>query len=101
VTLAEDELARLLMAQMDPATRRTTFAVGPDRSKIVAKAAGAKKLENSADFKKRLAFAAGRSLRTACCHRRQVCHTMGRQTKVYEEASSRSRRAGGSRPHIW
>src|SRR3978361_1251557 len=55
VALAEEELGPSL-AQMDPATKKDNVLSFLIDMKIVAKAAEDKKVENSEDFKKRLAF---------------------------------------------
>src|SRR5256885_17138997 len=55
VALAEEELGPSL-AQMDPATKKENVLAFLIDMKIVAKAAEDKKIENSEEFKKRLAF---------------------------------------------
>ena len=55
LALAEEELGPSL-AQMDPATKKENVLAFLIDMKIVAKAAEDKKVENSEDFKKRLAF---------------------------------------------
>ena len=61
VALAEEELAPSL-AQMDPATKKENVLAFLIDMKIVAKAAEDKKIENSEEFKKRLAFTRNRLL---------------------------------------
>jgi peptidyl-prolyl cis-trans isomerase C len=87
VTLAEEELAPSL-AQMDPATKKDNVLSFLIDLKIVSKAAEDKKLENSDDFKKRLAFTRSRLLMDS------LLATEGKSAtnddsmkKVYEEAS--------------
>src|SRR3978361_767052 len=55
LALAEEELGPSL-AQMDPATKKDNVLAFLIDMKIVAKAAEDKKVENSEEFKKRLAF---------------------------------------------
>jgi peptidyl-prolyl cis-trans isomerase C len=87
VTLAEEELAPSL-AQMDPATKKDNVLSFLIDLKIVSKAAEDKKLENTDDFKKRLAFTRSRLLMDS------LLATEGKSAtnddsmkKVYEEAS--------------
>src|SRR6266403_2275451 len=61
VALAEEELGPSL-AQMDPATKKENVLAFLIDMKIVAKAAEDKKIENSEEFKKRLAFTRNRLL---------------------------------------
>src|SRR6266481_9739947 len=61
VAIAEEELGPSL-AQMDPATKKENVLSFLIDLKIVAKAAEDKKLENSEDFKRRLAFTRSRLL---------------------------------------
>ena len=61
VALAEEELGPSL-AQMDPATKKDNVLAFLIDLRIVAKAAEDKKVENSEDFKKRLAFTRSRLL---------------------------------------
>lgn len=61
VNLAAEELGPSL-AQMDPAAKQENVLSFLIDMKIIAKAAEEKKIENSADFKKRLAFARDRLL---------------------------------------
>jgi peptidyl-prolyl cis-trans isomerase C len=60
IALAEEELAPSLPAQMDAATKRENVIAYVIDMKIVAKAAEDKKAGDSADFKRRLAFARDR-----------------------------------------
>jgi len=62
VALAEEELGPSL-AQMDPATKKDNVLSFLIDMKIVAKAAEDKKVEDSQEFKKRLAFTRNRLLR--------------------------------------
>src|SRR3954469_1748909 len=87
VTLAEEELAPSL-AQMDPATKKDNVLSFLIDLKIVSKAAEDKKIENTDDFKKRLAFTRSRLLMDS------LLATEGKSAtnddsmkKVYEEAS--------------
>src|SRR4051812_12775551 len=87
VTLAEEELAPSL-AQMDPATKKDNVLSFLIDLKIVSKAAEDKKLENTDDFKKRLAFTRSRLLMVS------LLATEGKSAtnddsmkKVYEEPS--------------
>src|ERR1700710_2654914 len=59
VALAEEELGASL-AQMDPATKKDNVLSFLIDMKIVSKAAEDKKVENSEEFKKRLAFTRNR-----------------------------------------
>ncbi len=61
VSVAEEELGPSL-AQMDPAARRENVLSFLIDMKIITKAAEDKKIENSEDFKRRLAFARDRLL---------------------------------------
>jgi hypothetical protein len=61
VALAEEELGPSL-AQMDPAAKKENVLAFLIDMKIVAKAAEDKKIENSEEFKKRLAFTRNRLL---------------------------------------
>jgi peptidyl-prolyl cis-trans isomerase C len=87
VTLAEEELAPSL-AQMDPATKKDNVLSFLIDLRIVSKAAEDKKLENTDDFKRRLAFTRSRLLMDS------LLATEGKSAtnddsmkKVYEEAS--------------
>jgi peptidyl-prolyl cis-trans isomerase C len=87
VTLAEEELAPSL-AQMDPATKKDNVLSFLIDLKIVAKAAEDKKLENSDDFKKRLAFTRSRLLMDSLLATEgKSATTDDSMKKVYEEAS--------------
>jgi len=87
VTLAEEELAPSL-AQMDPATKKDNVLSFLIDLKIVAKAAEDKKLENTDDFKKRLAFARSRLLMdNLLATEGKSATTDDAMKKVYEEAS--------------
>src|SRR6202047_950268 len=59
VALAEEELGPSL-AQMDPATKKESVLAFLIDMKIVAKAAEDKKIEDTEEFKKRLAFTRNR-----------------------------------------
>ena len=61
VALAEEELGPSL-AQMDPATKKDNVLAFLIDLRIVAKAAEDKKVENSEDFKRRMAFTRSRLL---------------------------------------
>ena len=87
VTLAEEELAPSL-AQMDPATKKDNVLSFLIDLKIVAKAAEDKKLENSDDFKRRLAFTRSRLLMDSLLATEgKSATTDDSMKKVYEEAS--------------
>src|SRR6476661_3717748 len=87
VALAEEELAPSL-AQMDPATKKDNVLAFLIDLKIVAKAAEDKKLENSDDFKKRLAFARSRLLMDSLLATEgKSATTDDAMKKVYEEAA--------------
>jgi len=87
VTLAEEELAPSL-AQMDPATKKDNVLSFLIDLKIVSKAAEDKKLENSDDFKKRLAFTRSRLLMDSLLATEgKSATTDDSMKKVYEEAS--------------
>jgi len=87
VTLAEEELAPSL-AQMDPAAKKDNVLSFLIDLKIVAKAAEDKKLENSDDFKKRLAFTRSRLLMDSLLATEgKSATTDDSMKKVYEEAS--------------
>src|SRR6266404_1821436 len=87
VTLAEEELAPSL-AQMDPATKKDNVLSFLIDLKIVAKAAEDKKVENSDDFKKRLAFTRSRLLMDSLLATEgKAATTDEAMKKVYEEAS--------------
>ena len=87
VALAEEELAPSL-AQMDPATKKDNVLAFLIDLKIVAKAAEDKKLENTDDFKKRLAFTRSRLLMDSLLATEgKAATTDDAMKKVYEEAS--------------
>jgi peptidyl-prolyl cis-trans isomerase C len=87
VTLAEEELAPSL-AQMDPASKKDNVLSFLIDLKIVAKAAEDKKLENSDDFKRRLAFTRSRLLMDSLLATEgKSATTDDSMKKVYEEAS--------------
>jgi peptidyl-prolyl cis-trans isomerase C len=87
VALAEEELGPSL-AQMDPATKKDNVLGFLIDMKIVAKAAEDKKIENSDDFKRRLAFARGRLLMDSLlAGEGKAAVTDEAMKKVYEDAS--------------
>src|SRR5947207_9437251 len=87
VALAEEELGPSL-AQMDPATKKDNVLSFLIDMKIVAKAAVDKKVENSEEFKKRLAFTRGRLLMDSLlANEGKAATTDEAMKKVYEEAS--------------
>ena len=87
VALAEEELGPSL-AQMDPATKKDNVLAFLIDLKIVAKAAEDKKVENSEDFKKRLAFTRSRLLMDSLLATEgKAATTDEAMKKVYEEAS--------------
>ena len=87
VTLAEEELGPSL-AQMDPATKKENVLAFLIDMKIVAKAAEDKKIENSEDFKKRLAFTRNRLLMDSLLATEgKAATTDDAMKKVYEDAS--------------
>src|SRR5207302_81044 len=87
VALAEEELGPSL-AQMDPATKKDNVLAFLIDLRIVAKAAEDKKVENSEDFKKRLAFTRSRLLMDSLLATEgKVATTDEAMKKVYEEAS--------------
>jgi len=87
VALAEEELGPSL-AQMDPATKKDNVLAFLIDLKIVAKAAEDKKVENSEDFKKRLAFTRSRLLMDSLLAAEgKAATTEEAMKKVYEEAS--------------
>ena len=87
VALAEEELGPSL-AQMDPATKKDNVLAFLIDMKIVAKAAEDKKVENSEDFKKRLAFTRSRLLMDSLLATEgKAATTDEAMKKVYEEAS--------------
>jgi peptidyl-prolyl cis-trans isomerase C len=87
VALAEEELGPSL-AQMDPATKKDNVLAFLIDMKIVAKAAEDKKVENSEDFKKRLAFTRNRLLMDSLlASEGKAATTDEAMKKVYEEAA--------------
>jgi peptidyl-prolyl cis-trans isomerase C len=87
VALAEEELGPSL-AQMDPATKKDNVLAFLIDMKIVAKAAEDKKIENSEDFKKRLAFTRNRLLMDSLlAGEGKAATTDEAMKKVYEEAA--------------
>ena len=87
VALAEEELGPSL-AQMDPATKKENVLAFLIDMKIVAKAAEDKKVENSDEFKKRLAFTRNRLLMDSLLATEgKAATTDEAMKKVYEEAS--------------
>ena len=87
VALAEEELGPSL-AQMDPATKKDNVLAFLIDLKIVAKAAEDKKVENSEDFKRRLAFTRSRLLMDSLLATEgKAATTDEAMKKVYEEAS--------------
>jgi peptidyl-prolyl cis-trans isomerase C len=87
VALAEEELGPSL-AQMDPATKKENVLSFLIDMKIVAKAAEDKKVENSEEFKKRLAFTRNRLLMdTLLAGEGKAATTDDAMKKVYEDAS--------------
>ncbi|MGD0851540.1 peptidylprolyl isomerase, partial [Bradyrhizobium sp.] len=87
LTLAEEELGPSL-AQMDPATKKDNVLSFLIDMKIVAKAAEDKKVENSEDFKKRLAFTRNRLLMDSLlASEGKAATTDEAMKKVYEDAS--------------
>jgi peptidyl-prolyl cis-trans isomerase C len=87
VALAEEELGPSL-AQMDPATKKDNVLSFLIDMKIVAKAAEDKKIENSDDFKKRMAFTRSRLLMDSLlASEGKAATTDEAMKKVYEDAS--------------
>ncbi len=87
VALAEEELGPSL-AQMDPATKKDNVLSFLIDLKVVSKAAEDKKLENSEDFKKRLAFTRSRLLMdNLLATEGKAATTDEAMKKVYEDAS--------------
>src|SRR5437763_16631400 len=87
VALAEEELGPSL-AQMDPAAKKDNVLSFLIDLRIVAKAAEDKKVENSEDFKKRLAFTRSRLLMDSLLATEgKAATTDEAMKKVYEEAS--------------
>ena len=87
VALAEEELGPSL-AQMDPATKDENVLSFLIDMKIVSKAAEDKKVADSEEFKKRLAFARNRLLMDSLLAQEGKAATNDEaMKKVYEEAS--------------
>jgi peptidyl-prolyl cis-trans isomerase C len=87
VALAEEELGASV-AQMDPATKDENVLAFLIDMKIVAKAAEDKKVGDSEEFKKRLAFARNRLLMDSLlASEGKAATTSDSMKKVYEEAS--------------
>src|SRR6478672_2628492 len=87
VALAEEELGPSL-AQMDPATKKDNVLSFLIDMKIVSKAAEDKKVENSEEFKKRLAFTRNRLLMDSLLAAEgKAATTDEAMKKVYEDAS--------------
>jgi peptidyl-prolyl cis-trans isomerase C len=87
VALAEEELGPSL-AQMDPATKKDNVLAFLIDMKIVSKAAEDKKIENSDDFKKRMAFTRNRLLMDSLlASEGKAATTDEAMKKVYEEAA--------------
>src|SRR6201994_4855783 len=87
LALAEEELGPSL-AQMDPATKKDNVLSFLIDMKIVSKAAEDKKVENSEDFKKRLAFTRNRLLMDSLLATEgKAATTDEAMKKVYDDAS--------------
>jgi peptidyl-prolyl cis-trans isomerase C len=87
LTLAEEELGPSL-AQMDPSTKRENVLTFLIDMKIVAKAAEDKKVEDNAEFKRRLAFTRNRLLMDSLLATEgKAATTDEAMKKVYEDAS--------------
>jgi peptidyl-prolyl cis-trans isomerase C len=87
VAIAEEELGPSLQ-QMDPATRKDNVLGFLIDMKIVAKAAEDKKIDNTEEFKKRLAFTRNRLLMDSLLASEGKAATSDdAMKKVYEEAS--------------
>ncbi|MGX9426707.1 MULTISPECIES: peptidylprolyl isomerase [Bradyrhizobium] len=87
VAIAEEELGPSLQ-QMDPATRKDNLLAFLIDMKIVAKAAEDKKVDNTDEFKKRLAFTRNRLLMDSLlASEGKAATTDDAMKKVYEEAS--------------
>src|SRR5215471_9304869 len=87
LTLAEEELGPSL-AQMDPSTKDDNVLSFLIDMKLVAKAAEDKKVQDSEDFKKRMAFARNRLLMdNLLASEGKAATTDDAMKKVYEEAS--------------
>ncbi|QOZ29284.1 peptidylprolyl isomerase [Bradyrhizobium sp. CCBAU 51753] len=87
VALAEEELGPSL-AQMDPSTKKDNVLSFLIDMKIVSKAAEDKKVENSDEFKKRLAFTRNRLLMDSLlASEGKAATTDEAMKKVYDEAA--------------
>ncbi len=87
LAVAEEELGPSLQ-QMDPATRRENLIAFLIDMKIVAKAAEAKKVGDTPDFKQKLAFARDRLLMDSLLATEgKAAVTDDAMKKVYEEAT--------------
>jgi peptidyl-prolyl cis-trans isomerase C len=87
VALAEEELGPSL-AQMDPATKQENVLAFLIDMRIVAKAAEDKKVENTEEFKRRLAFTRNRLLMDSLlANEGKAATTDAALKKVYEEAA--------------
>ncbi|WP_024509511.1 peptidylprolyl isomerase [Bradyrhizobium sp. ARR65] len=87
VALAEEELGPSL-AQMDPSTKNENVLAFLIDMKIVAKAAEDKKVQDSDDFKKRLAFTRNRLLMDSLlASEGKAATTDDAMKKVYDDAS--------------
>jgi len=87
VTMAEEELAPSL-AQMDPATKSENVLSFLIDLKIVSKAAEDKKIADSDDFKRRMAFTRNRLLMDSLLAQEgKAATTDAAMKKVYEDAS--------------
>ncbi|MFT6671052.1 MAG: peptidyl-prolyl cis-trans isomerase C [Afipia broomeae] len=87
LTVAEEELGPSLQ-QMDPATRRDNLIAFLIDMKIVAKAAEAKKIGDSAEFKQKIAFARDRLLMDSLLATEgKAAVTDEAMKKVYEDAT--------------
>ncbi len=87
LAVAEEELGPSLQ-QMDPATRRENLIAFLIDMKIVAKAAEAKKISDTADFKQKIAFARDRLLMdNLLAAEGKAAVTDDAMKKVYEDAT--------------
>src|SRR6202012_2831555 len=87
VAMAEEELGQSL-AQMDPATKEENVLAFLIDMKVVAKAAEDKKIEDSDDFKKRMAFTKNRLLMDSLlASEGKAATTDDAMKKVYEDAA--------------
>jgi peptidyl-prolyl cis-trans isomerase C len=87
MAIAEEELGPSLQ-QMDPSTRKDNILAFLIDMKIVAKAAEDKKLDNTDEFKKRIAFARNRLLMdNLLASEGKAATTDDAMKKVYDEAS--------------